>query len=221
MIRTYGKIPQSVGLALSGGCDSMAILDYLLLSRRQVVAIHFHHGDEYSSDCADLVTKYCKYRDVPLYISDPLCPNPGGMSNEMWWREGRYNYFSKVQSEINLPIITAHNLDDQVESWLMSTLRGVPRLIPSTRNNPNIIRPFLLTKKHELRDWCIRKAVPFLDDPENDNESHDRVIIRKNIMPQVLRVNPGIYTTVGKMVREEYERARGLESLRCLQDGAG
>jgi tRNA(Ile)-lysidine synthase len=204
MITTYGPIPREVGLALSGGCDSMAVLDYLLLSRRKVTAIHVDHGDEYSAECVDLVTKYCKYRDVPLYVSEPIGPKPMGMSEEMWWRQERYEFLRHIQSIIDLPIITAHNLDDQVETWLMSMIKGTPKLIPSYRDNPNIIRPFLLTRKESLRDWCIQKAVPFLDDPENDNWEHERCYTRHHLVSAVTDINPGIHRKVAKLVRDKY-----------------
>ena len=120
-------------------------------------------------------------------------------TSEAEWREERYKFFY----EFDRPLITCHSLDDQVETWLFYAMRGRPRLIPYRRDH--VIRPFMLTKREDMYDWCLRKAVPYLEDPSNKDTSFARSRIRHNILPEVLEINPGIHTTISKKIKKKYE----------------
>ena len=73
-------------------------------------------------------------------------------------------------------------------------------LFPSHDRGENIIRPFLLNEKSEFVKWCKDKNVPFIDDESNNCTDFNRNRIRHNIVPEALKVNPGLKTVVKKMV---------------------
>ena len=100
-------------------------------------------------------------------------------------------------------VVTCHHLQDCIEWWLFTSMNGIPRTIPS--KNRNIIRPFLITEKSNILSWASRKNVPFVEDPSNIDERYSRNIIRHNIVPHALRVNPGLGTVVKKKVLERHE----------------
>jgi tRNA(Ile)-lysidine synthase len=202
MINILGKIPKKVVVACSGGPDSMAAASFLLNSRREISILHFDHGTDHSKDARALVEKFCVDRKVPLQIVDIKGRPPKGESCEKWWRDKRYNAFHKY----HLPIITAHNLNDVAEWWMFTSLRGNPRIMPY--QNKNVIRPFLLTKKIDLEKWCERNSVPFTIDPTNLGDRFSRSLIRKNIIPEALRVAPGFLTTMSNKVREIYTESQ-------------
>ena len=196
MIKVLGKIPREVVLACSGGPDSMAIASFLLKGGREVSFLHFDHGTNHSKDARSLVEKFCAEKEVSLRVVEILGSPPKGESCEKWWRDRRYEIFH----EYNLPIITGHNLNDVAEWWLFTSLRGNPRVMPY--QNRNVIRPFLTTKKSDLESWCNRNSVPFVIDPTNSGDRFSRSLIRKNIIPEALRVAPGFLTTMSNKVRQ-------------------
>lgn len=198
MIKVLGNIPNKVILACSGGPDSMAAADFLTRGKRDVSILHFDHGTQHSHDARSLVENFCTDNSIDLTIEE-IKGIPGkGESFEKWWRDRRYEVFH----EYNLPVITAHNLNDVAEWWMFTSLRGNPRIMPY--RNKNVFRPFLITKKSELEDWCDRNSVPFVIDPTNFGDRFSRSLIRKNIIPEALRVAPGFLTTMSNKVKEIY-----------------
>lgn len=103
-------------------------------------------------------------------------------------------------------VVTAHHLDDALETYLMSFLKSGTnhtKVIPYTRREPHTVRPFLLNKKDEMRAYCMKWNIPFLDDPMNELGNCSRSVIRHQMVPLALSVNPGIYKQVEKLIRED------------------
>lgn len=196
MIRILGTVPHRIAVAVSGGVDSMAALDFLRRSR-EVEVLHYNHGTgSYADASTDLVRDYCKKHNIFNVIGWNQDKMPDGVSPEAWWRKQRYDFF-KVATD--LPIVTAHHLGDAVENWIFTSLNGNPFLIPHKRDA--YLRPFLTTEKSELISWCKRKDVPYLEDITNTDTRFRRNYIRHVMMPHVEYVNPGI----NKVVKKKYE----------------
>ena len=194
MIHITGKIPKRVAIAVSGGIDSMAVLDFLRRSR-DVVVLHYNHGTPYAPKAEALVRAYCMQHKLTIVIGRCNEEMPAGVSKEAWWRDQRYKFFTEATS---LPIVTAHHLDDQVENWIFTSMNGNPFLIPHTRDQ--FIRPFITTEKNDFTLWCVRKGVPTINDPTNDDTKYRRNYIRHTMMPHVLAINPGIKKTIKKKI---------------------
>jgi tRNA(Ile)-lysidine synthase len=201
MIHILGKIPKRVAIAVSGGVDSMAVLDFLR-RRHDVYVLHYNHGTPYAPHAEALVRGYCVMNNLQYLVGQNLKSMPKGVSAEAWWRDQRYSFF-KWATE--LPIITAHHLDDVVENWIFTSLNGNPFLIPSRRDQ--YIRPFLTTRKSKLEDWCERKSVPYVKDPSNNDTRFRRNYIRHELMPHAVEINPGIHKTLRKKVLDKYKQA--------------
>ena len=71
MLNIIGKIPRNVTVAVSGGADSMAVLDFLKNSHEVTVA-YYHHGTEHGEEALDLVRKYCTLHELPHIIGKRL-----------------------------------------------------------------------------------------------------------------------------------------------------
>ena len=194
MIHITGKIPRQVAIAVSGGIDSMAVLDFLR-RKHEVLVLHYNHGTPYAPKAEQLVRDYCEEHGVQIIVGTNTEEMPAGVSKEAWWREKRYKFFESVTS---FPIITAHHLDDCVENWIFTSMNGNPFLIPSKRDQ--YIRPFLTTEKRDFTMWCVRKNVPTIDDPSNAETKYRRNYIRHIMMPHILNINPGIKKTIRKKV---------------------
>lgn len=197
MIRLSFKLPNEFAVAVSGGPDSMAALDFLRRNKR-VRVLHFNHGTSGADTAEAVVRDYCFEHGLDLTVGH-LDEAPGkGQSLEDFWRQARYSFFEEECSE--LPVVTCHHLDDVAETWLFTSLNGNPKLIPSHRGN--YLRPFLETRKAVFEDWCDRKEVPFHYDNSNSNVKFTRNYIRHELMPKALRVNPGLHKVLRKKVRQ-------------------
>ena len=193
MIKVLGKIPKGeFGIACSGGVDSMAILDFLLNGGYQPYVLYFNHNTEHGQVAEDFVTQYCQDKGLKLFTGrTELSPKS---NKEKIWSDLRYEFFSKF----DFPIITCHHLDDCVETYLFSCLRGFQSVIPYSKRN--VIRPFLLNEKSVFYKWCEGKNVPFVEDESNLSVDYSRNRIRHNIVPEALLVSPGLKTVVRKMI---------------------
>jgi len=195
MINLLFPMPKHITVAFSGGVDSVAIVDFLS-KKHEVTCAFYHHGTENSDKALDFVGKFCTDRNLPLFLGILNKEKPKDMSYEEFWREERYNFLSTLG-----PVITAHHLDDCVETYLWSAMHGKPKVPKLTRGN--VLRPFLTTPKAELVDWCKRKNIDWCEDQSNQNEKYTRNYVRKNLVPHALHVNPGLYKTVKKFVEKQ------------------
>ena len=200
MIRLTVKLPDRVAIAVSGGPDSMAALDFLS-RKREVYALHYNHGTEHANKAQKIVEDFCEERDINFLSASLVDKVPPGMSKEDFWRKSRYDFFETVGMTPvyrEIPVITCHHLDDLIETWLFTSIHGQPRLIPTKRGR--YLRPFLSTRKSIFEDWCDRKDVPFINDPSNSDLSFMRNFIRHELVPKALRVNPGLPKVLRKKV---------------------
>ena len=200
MINLLGKIPRRVTVACSGGLDSMAFLHFLLKGKRLVDLAYFNHDTQHARQAEDFVKIYAAKHRLNLVIGR-VKGTKGKLSLEEFWRNERYDFLSSHGSKF---IITCHHLDDAVETWLMSAFHGNPKLIPYKRDS-NIYRPLLLTGKSSIRDYAIRKKVEWIEDPSNKQTTHTRNYVRHNILPHIIKVHPGIRTTIRKKLISAYK----------------
>ena len=197
MIRVSMKLPDHIAIAVSGGPDSMAALDFLS-RKKNVLALHFNHKTPHADAAEHIVSDYCAVRNIPLAVGKLETDMPAGMSREDFWRKQRYKFFDWASGAS--PVITCHHLDDVMETWLFTSLHGDPRLIPSQRGK--YLRPFLGTRKAVFEDWCDRKDVPYVIDPSNADISFMRNYIRHELMPKALRINPGFAKVLRKKIKK-------------------
>lgn len=197
MIHLQGSLPKKIYLACSGGIDSMAALDFLS-RKHHVHVLHFDHGTAHAELARDFVFRYCYDKEITCEINSISGTIPPGPSKEEWWREKRYAFLDRYT---DAPVVTAHHLDDCVETWIWSSLNGTAKIIPYRRNN--VIRPFRSTRKRDLQLWAHLNTVPYVEDDSNLDTCYTRNYIRHEMMPHVLKINPGIHKTIKKKILDE------------------
>ena len=195
MIKLLFPLPKQVTVAFSGGVDSVAVADFLS-KKHDITCAFYHHGTENSERALKFVSQFCTDRNLPMFLGVLNREKPKDMSYEEFWREERYQYLSTLG-----PVITAHHLDDCVETYLWSAMHGKPKVPNIIRGN--VIRPFLTTPKTELINWCVKKDLKWCEDLSNNDERYTRNYIRKNLVPHAMHVNPGLYKTVKKFVEKQ------------------
>lgn len=194
-----------LSLACSGGRDSMVALRYLS-NGRAVRPLFFNHGTSASAEARAFLAASPETR-YTMCSPSLLEPTPAGVSQEAWWRECRYQWLEKMATALRQPIVTAHHLDDAVETYLMWSLRGAPKLPQLIRKQGEvfIIKPFLLCSRATITQYAHTKGVQYLDDPSNEDLKYDRNYCRHQLMPHVLRLSPGIRKVVKKMILKQVQ----------------
>lgn len=195
MIKLLGRLPYKPVIALSGGVDSMAVADFVSRSRN-IQCAFFHHGTETSERAEQVVSDYCQQRGWHLYRGHIVSNRPDDISPEEHWRNERYRWLDSLL----LDVVTAHHLDDCVETYLWSMMHGTGKVIPYRRNK--VTRPFLLTAKNELIAWAERNQVPWIEDETNQSLDYMRNYVRHEVVPRALHINPGLTKVVGRKVKD-------------------
>ena len=199
MLKLLFPLPKNIVVALSGGVDSVAITDFLS-QKHNVTCAFFHHGTENSERALEFVAHFCTERNLPLMIGMIKNKKPKKLSMEEHWRNERYEFLDTIGDTLGL-IVTGHNLDDCVETYVWSSLHGQPKVIPIKRHT--VVRPFLTTPKSEFVNWCERKSIKWCHDNSNDDTKYMRNYVRTQLMPHALHVNPGLHTVVKKIVERQ------------------
>lgn len=191
------RYEQPFVLACSGGVDSMAIADFFQRGSKNFSLAYFDHGTGNSIGALPVIEKFARNK-VTLHVGHIKSPKPPDLSPEEYWRNERYAWLHSFE----LPVVTCHHLNDVAETWLMSAMHGQPKLIsPILVGEKRIVyRPFLTNTKQELIDWCVRHHVKWFEDTSNTNVYFPRNRVRHNILPEVLKINPGFL----KVMRKKY-----------------
>jgi tRNA(Ile)-lysidine synthetase-like protein len=192
MFRFLVKVPNKVGVAFSGGVDSLAIAHFLKKGNKEVTLYHFNHLCQYS---ADIEYKCCRLADrlrMPIVLASYHGQREKGQSLEDAWRRARYRFLRSCDQQI----ITGHHIDDAVETWVWSSLHGEGKLIPVTSGN--IIRPFLTTEKSVFENHCKINKLDVVEDEMNKDLHLMRNYMRANMMQHIYHINPGLRKVIKK-----------------------
>ncbi len=173
----------------------MSALEFLLNGRKEVSIAHFNHSTSHSAEAEDFVVEEAKKMGLSVYVGYPRSTRGKNESQEAYWHRERHAFFEMF----SLPVVLAHHLSDAAEWWVFSAFRGNPSLMPVHKPNSNIIRPFLLSTKSSLHRFS---TLHHIEDPSNKDIKYARNMIRHNIMPEVVKVNPGIETTVRNLYND-------------------
>jgi tRNA(Ile)-lysidine synthase len=178
-----------VGLAVSGGPDSLALLLLAAASRPgKVEAATIDHGLRPESGReAAMVASVCSVLGVAHRIMPADWSEPPTANIQAEARALRYRLLKEWAVERTLPFIaTAHHADDQAETLLMRLARGAgvaglggARARRTLSDNVLLIRPLLGWRKAELAEIVAGAGIEAVDDPSNHDPRHDRSRIRK------------------------------------------
>lgn len=190
---------KKVLIAVSGGVDSMVLLDLMskipVSEKPQISIAHVNHQLRDAADDEEkLMQQIAQEYGVPLYIhrwEKKLQPETG---IEKAARKERYSFFARILSEQQIPyLMTAHHLDDQVETILMRLTRGAsleqllgiqprqPFTIP--KENGELIRPLLSFSKEEIYAYAHKQQLMYVEDESNQSLDYTRNRFRNEIIP--------------------------------------
>jgi len=185
-----------IGVACSGGRDSMALLHYLNSikgNKFSVVCINIDHDlRETSAGDSAFVCCYCEKNDIKVlsYKVDvkSLCEKEK-LTLEEGAREARYRIFkSLIKNKVINKIALGHHAQDQAETILQNIFRGSGLKGASGMDYMKdgiIIRPMLSTPRTEIQAYITINEIPFVDDETNFENDYSRNFIRNEIMPLI------------------------------------
>jgi len=173
-----------LGLAVSGGPDSLALLTLAAEAYPgAIAAITVDHGlRPEAADEAHYVASVCAQLGVPHTIKTPAQPITGNLQSAA--RASRYALLEDWSQRENLCwIATAHHADDQLETVLMRLMRGsgIDGLSAIRTVNGKIIRPLLGVRKADLVAHIESSGLKAIADPSNEDDAFDRVRLRKTL----------------------------------------
>lgn len=206
----YGK---KLAVAVSGGVDSVALLHWLVEIGADIVCLHVNHGLRAAADTeSEYVKELCQKLKVPVQVFYWTDEKPTA-GIEAAARAARYKMMTDFCADNGIEyLLTAHQADDQIETFLMNLGRGsgvfglAAMQAVSMRDGIKIVRPLLNVSREELREYCDSRGIKYFMDEMNDDARYTRVRIRQN--RHVLRDLLGISDDRILLAIENLARAR-------------
>lgn len=201
-VRTAGLTARDLlGLAVSGGPDSMVLLDALLAARERggpvLHVLHFDHAwHDGSAAVARDVHAACRARGVACTCERAAQPTPDrGESREMAARRLRRDFLRRAGARLGVArVATGHQADDQVETILMNLARGGgPDALGGMRLDDGwTLRPLLTVWRHQVEAYAAVRCLPTHHDPANDAPDFRRNRVRHELIPLLDEIYPGV-----------------------------
>lgn len=206
------KPGDSVVIGLSGGKDSMCLLDLLMKLNKKItiIAAHINHNiREESNEEAKIIEKYCKEKNVIFEtIKFPKKSNNKDF-NESELREKRYDYFEKIINKYQAKyLFTAHHGDDLIETILMRITRGSDIKgysgfdLVTPKCGYQIIKPLIYTTKEEIDQYNEKNNIPYVEDQTNSSSKYTRNRYRHKVLPFLKQENPQVHLKYLKFNQE-------------------
>ncbi|MDD3494349.1 MAG: tRNA lysidine(34) synthetase TilS [Dysgonamonadaceae bacterium] len=213
------KPDDRVIVGLSGGMDSMTLIDVLLSLGYNCMAVHcnFHLRGEESERDAAFVEQWCESAKVGLVSVDFDTYRYAAehkISIEMAARELRYKWFEDIRKEHHADAIAvAHHRDDLAETVLLNLIRGtgIRGLSGISPKNNSIVRPLLGISRDEIEAYVDERKLPFIFDSSNSDDAFVRNFLRLNVIPLLEKINPSVKNAI-------YRTAQHVGEARKIYD---
>lgn len=213
------KPDDRVIVGLSGGMDSMTLIDVLLSLGYNCMAVHcnFHLRGEESERDAAFVEQWCESAKVGLVSVDFDTYRYAAehkISIEMAARELRYKWFEDIRKKHHADAIAvAHHRDDLAETVLLNLIRGtgIRGLSGISPKNNFIVRPLLGVSRDEIEAYVDERKLPFIFDSSNSDDAFVRNFLRLNVIPLLEKINPSVKNSI-------YRTAQHVGEARKIYD---
>lgn len=190
----------TVILAFSGGPDSVYLFHMLkkasIKHPFKIILAHLNH--KIRGKDSDMDEKFCrlfaKKNNLEIEIGRKnILLEKGNIEENA--RKRRYEFlFNKAKKHKAQLVITAHHLDDNIETFLMNFLRGtgLKGLSGIQKKSANLFRPLLETSKEEILNYLKKHSIKFRTDKTNFDSEYTRNNIRKNVIPTLRKIQPAL-----------------------------
>lgn len=230
------KFGSKVGVAVSGGSDSMALLHLLFTNQEalgiSVGAINVIHGTRENDEVeAKFVAKYCEENGIPFQkfrVEAGVISQKDGITQEDACRKARYGIFEALKSRGVVDYIAlAHHERDQAETILLHILRGSGLTGASGMSMVRdgfYVRPLLTTPKEEILSYIAENNIPYFEDETNTDTTISRNLLRQEVMPALRKVWPQLDAALcsfGNICREDDAYIRKMMNFDSILNSNG
>ena len=228
---------QKILVAVSGGRDSMALLDILCRLTKSgnitsLAVAHFEHGirGEASRLDAAFVQSYCEARMIPFFVGHrdvPRYAKQNKLSLEQAARILRYDFLRASKEKIGAHCIAlAHHADDQAETMFLHMLRGsgLQGLLGMRAKSHDLVRPLLFLRRTEIAEYVQIQHIPYHEDATNADTRYTRNFLRQKVFPLLEKhVNPKTVEAMGRLAtllvaEQEFLVAQAQQALLACCD---
>jgi tRNA(Ile)-lysidine synthase len=177
-------------LAVSGGADSMALLDAVArVARDRIAAVAtFDHGTGRAAALAvEMVQDASEARGIPVVVgrASSLAPT------EAAWRAARWEFLRAQGVRYDAQVATGHTRSDQVETIIIRLLRDSgPRGLAALYADSDIVRPLLDLSAETVDRYVRARDLRYVEDPSNDSPAYLRNRVRLDLLPALQRIRP-------------------------------
>lgn len=208
-------------LAFSGGIDSVVLTHLLIHSGFNIELAHFNfqlRGEESNGD-EDFVTYYAEQNHIPIHIKrfdTKKFANKNNLTIQEAARNLRYDFFYEMVAKKNFThILTAHHLDDSIETFFINLLRGtgIKGLCGIPLKNEKITRPLLFATRQDIYDYAIAHSLSWREDSSNQSDKYMRNQIRHHLIPLLISLQPNFYEIFKENLRHINDSQKLLETL--------
>jgi tRNA(Ile)-lysidine synthase len=210
-------------LAVSGGLDSMVLLDVAAAVQGGVggrdgsdvvVATFDHATGAHSAMASGLVVRRALEYGLPVVTGRA----DDGLRSEAEWRAARWSFLEGAAHASGSVILTAHTRDDQVETVIMRGLRDAgARGLAGLYAASEVRRPFVDVSRAELHAYAAARRLQWIEDPTNASRRYLRNRVRLDLLPALRRVRPSIDAELLTVARDA---ATWRQELTALIDAA-
>jgi tRNA(Ile)-lysidine synthase len=197
---------------LSGGRDSVCLLDAAVRVSGAVRALHVDYGlrPTAAADAAHCAA-LCERLGVALEIVRAEAP-PASGNLQAWARDLRY---AAAERAWDGDVATGHTASDQAETILYRLAAAPSRraLLGMTPRAGRRIRPLLSLTRAETEAWCREAGLAFRDDPTNDDARFARNRVRADLLPALRAVHPAAEANVVRAAEVLRAEAAVLDAL--------
>lgn len=206
-------------LAVSGGRDSMALMDAFARARSDIAAVAtFDHGTGAAATRAARHVEFeASRRGLPVvsggHVAD-VTPKRGRAPSEESLRNERWRFLRTWAEELGASVVTAHTEDDQVETVFMRILRDSgARGLAGMYAPSDVVRPLLAVRRSEVAAYTEAERVRWVDDPSNVSMAYLRNRVRAELLPAIEGVHPQFGRLLLHFAREAADLRAELASV--------
>lgn len=187
-------------LATSGGIDSMVLLHLCHQLELDIRVAHCNfqlRGDESDED-EKFVKAQCEKLDILLFVNHfdtKKFAEQQKLSIQVVARNLRYEWFNSLLINNNYDyILTAHHLDDSLETFLINFTRGsgLDGLTGIPEQNGTIVRPLLAFSRNEIEAFAKENNLEWREDSSNASDKYLRNKLRHDVIPILKELNPSL-----------------------------
>ena len=201
---------QPLLVMLSGGGDSVALLDVAHRLGASVTALHVNYGLRDGADADEsLVRQLCDERDIPLRVEHVSLPESGNLQERA--RDARYALAERLAEG---DYAAAHTASDQAETVLyrLAVSPGSRALHGMAPRRGRLVRPLLEVTRDEVRDYLRERGLEWREDPTNADRRFARARVRHDVLDALRELSPALEQTIAETARQLRDEAEVLDA---------